>query len=117
MDKITIHRLKCLCRVGVPDWERKRRQRILLDIELRLNLSKAGRSDDLKRTVDYFTLSRKAKKTAEGREFYLLEALAEAVARELLKERRLMSVRVAADKKPKLMPDVEGVSVEIVRGR
>lgn len=116
MDSITLSGVACRVRIGVPDRERKTPQKILIDIALRLDLRKAGRTDDVKDTVDYAALERGVRALAETGEVHLLEHLAEAVAGLMLQsDRRIRSARVTVHKKPKTMPKAADVAVEVYR--
>lgn len=97
-DLIYIRGLVAWCRIGVEKTERTRRQRIVIDLELSVDLRAAGLSDDLEDTVDYGTLRRRVLEAAEGREYRLVERLAEVIAEACLQEARVRSVRVAVEK-------------------
>ena len=83
-DTIHINGIQLGCRVGVPAWERRKRQPISLDLTLEADLLKAGLSDDLRDAVDYQEVERRARTAAEGTAFKLLERLAEEVAQAVL---------------------------------
>ncbi len=53
MDRIAIEDLEVFARVGVPDAERARPQRLLLTLFLSLDVAAAALADDLTRTIDY----------------------------------------------------------------
>ena len=55
-----------------------------MDVELALNLQPAGLSDDLGQTVDYSRVFETCRQIVESTRFNLVEALAEAIAHELL---------------------------------
>jgi len=99
----------------VPAAERAKRQKILLDIELGLDLRKAGRSDRVEQTVDYAAVAREVKKLAEGRPFVLAEAIAESAAGLLLKKFRVRTVTVRVRKFS--VPGTKSVGVEISRSK
>ena len=104
--------------VGVPDAERRVPQTLKIDVELFTDLFPAGRSDTPGLAVDYWEAEKLVRQTAVGREYKLIEAVAEAVALALLKRfKAVKSVRVRVNKKPRVMPKTDVVSVEIVRRR
>ncbi len=84
MDKILIEGLECMAHVGVPEEERGREQRVSVDIELVLDLKPAGTSDQFEKTVDYAAVAQIVREMTEKKQFCLVEALAEAVAGELM---------------------------------
>jgi dihydroneopterin aldolase len=55
-----------------------------VDVELTLNLQPAGLSDELGSTVDYGAVYDACRQIVESTRFNLIEALAEAIAHELL---------------------------------
>ena len=80
-DHITISDLAVVCVIGVDGWERRLRQTLLVDVSLRLDLARAGASDDLSATVDYRGLCGRIVDEMSGTRYQLLEAFAEHVAR------------------------------------
>ncbi|SDM50322.1 dihydroneopterin aldolase [Methylobacterium phyllostachyos] len=94
-------------------------QRFYISLEARLDLSEAGRSDDVAGTVSYADLTQIAVEIATERRFKLIEALAEAIAAAILDRfARLEAIAVRIDKPSAPVPAIlEGVSIEIVRSR
>ena len=114
-DRILIEGLICRAHVGVPSAERRKRQKILIDLALALDLRKAGRSDRVELTVDYAAVAREVKKLAEGRPFVLAEAIAEAAADRVLERFKVDQVTVRVRKFS--VPGTARVGVEITRSR
>ena len=112
-DRIRIEGLVCRARVGVPEGERRKRQKILIDLELETDLRRAGRSDDFKETVDYAAVSREVKRLAEGKSFRLVEAIAESAAGCVLTKFKVKRVMVRVRKFS--VPGTKSVGVEVVR--
>ena len=63
--------------------EQERPQPFEVDVELGLDLSAAGGSDDLAATVDYAVVFSCAQRVVTGRRYHLLERLATAIAEEI----------------------------------
>lgn len=105
-------------RHGVLASERELGQRFVVDLEIRLDLRRAGVSDDLTETVDYSEVHHRVREVVEGGPFDLIEAVAERIATSVLESHpRIEAVRVKVSK-----PDVRlegtvlgGSAVEIVR--
>ena len=112
-DKITIHDLTLSCIIGTFPEERTRRQPIEVTIELCVDLRKAGASDNLDDTVDYFALTHSVREMAENSAFQLLEALGEKIAELALRDRRVRSVCVRLEK-PEALSGARAV-VELLR--
>ena len=71
-------------RHGYYDHELLEPQPFEVDVELVLNLQPAGVDDDLGKSVDYGAVYEAVRQIVESTSFRLLEALAEAISRELL---------------------------------
>ncbi len=69
---------------GVYEEEQQNPQPFEVDVELALNLQPAGLSDDLERTIDYSRVFDTCRQIVESTRFNLIEALAEAIAQEIL---------------------------------
>ncbi len=69
---------------GVYAEEQQTPQPFEVDVELRLNLQPAGLSDDIGQTVDYSRVFDTCRQIVESTRFNLIEALAEAIAHEIL---------------------------------
>ena len=113
MDKILIKALECMAHIGVPAAERRRKQRILLDLVLELDLKKAGRQDRVEATLDYAAVTAEVQRIVRQKSFRLVEALAEQTAEMILKKFQPDSVTVRVRKFS--VPGARSVGVEIVR--
>ncbi|CAO4164522.1 dihydroneopterin aldolase [Methylorubrum populi] len=118
-DRILVHRLAVFARHGVLPEEERLGQRFYISLDCRLDLSEAGRSDDVAATVSYADLSQIALDIATNRRFALIEALAEAIATTCLATfPRLETIAVRIDKPSAPIPAVlDYAAIEIVRGR
>ncbi|MBM4029853.1 MAG: dihydroneopterin aldolase [Planctomycetes bacterium] len=116
LDRVFIRDLALRCTVGVDELERRERQGILVQITLYTDLRKAGRTDALEDTIDYRALKKRILHLAEQTRFYLIEALAQSIADECLRDERVAQVEVAVEK-PGALRFARTVGVSIVRGR
>ncbi len=115
-DSLEIRGMDVSFRVGVPDEERRRPQRLKLDISMILPFQEAADSDDLMKTVDYAWLRESLMDWAADREWRLIEKLVEDLAREILSITELPSqVTVAVEKY--ILPNTACVRAEITRTR
>lgn len=94
MDKILIEGISVNAIIGTLAHERVRRQNLLIDIEISLDLKKAAATDDLFQSVDYSEIERRTVEIAETSSFKLLEALAGAVGNMLLSYELVQCARV-----------------------
>lgn len=83
-DRIVLHDMVFQGRHGVMPEEQTTAQRFEVDLELLLNLHPAGVEDDLARTVDYAAVYETCRQIVESTTYHLIEALAEAIAHEVL---------------------------------
>ena len=119
-DRILLEGMIFHGRHGTLPAERELGQPFVVDIELRLDLQRAGLSDDLTRTVDYSEVHRRAKEIVEGPPVNLTETVAERIAGAIMEnylEVEAVRVRVA---KPDVRLDntvLIASAVEIVRRR
>ncbi len=79
-DRIELRGLRILGTHGVLPEERERPQPFEVDIDLEVDLLRAGRSDDLADTIDYGTVAEAVAAAVAGPHVDLLEALAERIA-------------------------------------
>lgn len=115
-DRILIHGIQFYGYHGVHEEERKLGQRFLVDVELGLDLTKAGRSDDLAASADYERVHALVVDIGTREQCRLLEALATRIASAILEQCPVRQVTVRVMKpSPPLPGIVGGVSVEITR--
>jgi dihydroneopterin aldolase len=86
MDVIRLKEITVFPRLGVGEFEKEWVQKVTLDVEMHLDLDAAGRSDDLRRTVDYQRVYEVVRQVSEEREYHLIEALARRIG-ETIRER------------------------------
>lgn len=112
-DHIRIHDLEVWAHVGVPDEERAHQQKLLVSLDLHVDLSESAKTDDVSLTVNYFTVAQRVKAFAAEQPRKLLERLAQEIAADLLSTFPLKKIEVEIKKF--ILPDAEYVSVKIER--
>lgn len=119
-DKILLEAMTFSGRHGTLDAERDLGQPFVVDVELRLDLSRAGTSDDLTKTVDYSEVHRRAKEIVEGEPVNLTETLAERIAAAALEDHPMVEAVKVKVAKPHVRLGgtvLGGSAVEVVRER
>ncbi|MCZ8182233.1 MAG: dihydroneopterin aldolase [Beijerinckiaceae bacterium] len=118
-DVIRLSRIGIFAYHGVYEEEGRLGQRFYLTLELGLDLGPAGRSDDLNQTVSYADIATRVQEIAVSQRFQIIEALAEAIAGDLLANfPRLREVAVTVEKPhAAVMAILETLSVTIHRVR
>jgi dihydroneopterin aldolase len=116
MDRILIRDLRVDTRIGVTDEERAALQPVYINIELSVDATRAGDSDDISDTVDYGAVALAVAELARGSENKLLEHLGSQIASLLAGIRGVLGVTVEiAKKQPPVPEDVGAVAVRIER--
>ncbi len=116
MDKILIEGIEARAVIGVHPWERKIRQRLVIDLELHAGLSTPGRSDDIADTISYGDIARLVTIFVEDSSFFLIEALAEALSAEILREARIDGLTIKVSK-PGAVKNAANIAVVLERTR
>lgn len=80
-DTIQLRGLRVLGCHGVLEEEHRRAQPFEIDLDLEVDLSRAGRSDALADTVDYGSVADSVRRVVEGEHSDLIEHLADRIAR------------------------------------
>lgn len=118
MDIIRIDGLEVDCIVGLHPAERRREQRISIDLALQLDLSKAGATGRISDTWDYDEIADGVTELLRFREYNLIEVAATEIAAMLLGLRdELENVNVRIDKPGALPGRARAASIEITRDR
>ncbi len=116
MDQIVIKNLTGRGIVGVNEWERDKKQEIVLNVVLFVDLHDAGLSDNVGDSVNYRTVAKKLLNHVETAKRYTVEALATDLARLCLEEQGVHRVRIQLEK-PGAVRFSSSVGVEIERTR
>ena len=100
--------------IGVHAHERRRRQIVVMDLDIELAACRAGASDRLADTVDYAAVAEDLRRCLAQKSYLLLERLAQFVAERILARFGARRVVVQVFKHG-VLPDVQGVGVRIER--
>ena len=83
-DTVFLEGLRCYGYHGVNPEERALGQRFVVDVALEADLRQAGETDDLAWTISYRAVAKRVRVIVEGPPRELIEAVAEAIATDLL---------------------------------
>jgi dihydroneopterin aldolase len=83
-DWVSLRGLEFKATLGVLEWEQQTSQRVVIDVDLRLSLTRAGDDDELAASVDYAQVADQLKFLVQEGRFRLLESIALAGCRLLL---------------------------------
>ena len=107
-DRIIVGGIKFHAYLGLTRLERQVGVRCSIDVELRVDLEKAARTDNLVDTIDYREIHALAINLGrDGRSFHLIEALAANIAEEIL--RRFKTVEEVTVRVRKETPVLDGI--------
>jgi dihydroneopterin aldolase len=115
MDTIYLHGLTVDAVIGIWEWERKIRQKVVIDIDMDADIRKAAASDSVEDTLNYKLVAKRVIHLAETSGFQLVETLAERVAEIVRNEFDVPWVRVKINK-PGAIRGSRDVGVIIERG-
>ncbi len=112
-DEIRIEELELRARVGVPDEERARPQRLTVSLILQPPGNFGDLGDDLSRTVDYAAVCEELRRFVADRQDRLIETLAHEMAEHLLRTCDL--ARVELELRKFILPETRFVAVRVAR--
>ncbi|MGR9053363.1 MAG: dihydroneopterin aldolase [Gammaproteobacteria bacterium] len=99
MDIIFLGGLEIETIIGIYDWERITKQKVILDIEMAYDIAKAAETDDIAYTLDYKTVSKRIISFVQTSEFYLVEKLIVEIADIIRNEFGVCWVKITLNKK------------------
>lgn len=115
-DRVLIEGLTILTIIGVYDWEKTIKQKLVLDLEMQWDNISAGKSDDVSLCLDYFQVSQSITSFVESHKFELIECVAEQVAELIIQQFSVKWLKVKVSK-PGAIANAKNVAVIIERSR
>lgn len=116
MDKVIVKQLELQTIIGLFPWEREVRQRVLVDLEMAVDVAKASQTDDLEFVVNYAEVCERVTVLADKGKFKLLETFVERIAEMVLRDFDVSWIKVTVNKTD-VIPQVSSVGVQIERSR
>jgi dihydroneopterin aldolase len=115
-DRIFLRGLAIDCTIGFIDWERRVKQRVVIDLEMSIDCRTAARRDDVTDTLNYKTVAKRLIAFVQESSFNLVETLVERIASVILLEFGVAWVRVTLSKPGAIRGSREvGVTIERTR--
>lgn len=115
-DRVLIEGLTILTTIGVYDWEKTIKQKLVLDLEMAWDNQPAGKSDDVSLCLNYFLVSQAITTLIETTQFELIESVAERVAELIIQQFSVNWLRVKVSK-PNAVVNASNVAVVIERSK
>lgn len=114
MDVVFIEGLRVSCVIGVFDWERHIEQDLVIDVEVRTDVTATAGADDISGGINYAELAEEITTHTRAAQRFTVEAVAEDVAALALRRPAALGVRVRVTK-PGAVPTAAGVGVVVER--
>lgn len=115
-DKIFLEGLEIRCIIGTLPCERKKKQKVVINLEFPAPIKAAARQDDLRKALNYQKIAERTTTFVSKSRFYLIETLADRLASLLLKEFPLKNLSLKISK-PGAIRNAKNVGVRIERKR
>lgn len=115
-DIVFLRGLEIECIIGFIDWERRIKQKVVIDLELPIDCARAAVSDDVVDTLDYMSVASRVREFVGQSEFMLVETMAHRLALLLLEEFGMEWLRLSINK-PGAVRGSRDVGVSIERRR
>ena len=115
-DIIFINELTVETTIGVYEWEKAIKQKLVFNIELFTDTSISGASDNVDDTIDYALLSEDIINFVSSNKFELIELVAEKVSAIALNIDKVTKVKLTVNK-PKAVAAAKTVGVCIERSK
>ena len=116
MDTIFLSGLTTECIIGIWDWERRVRQKVIVDIEMAADIRRAAATDHIDDTLDYKRVSKRLLQFIGDSQFQLVETLTERIAEIVVREFGVTWVRVRLNKQGAIR-GARDVGIQIERRR
>lgn len=98
MDVIFLSGLTTECIIGIWDWERRVKQKVVIDLEMGADIRRAAASDVIEDTLDYKRVAKRLLTFVSESEFQLVETLTDRIAEIVVTEFDVPWVRVRLNK-------------------
>lgn len=97
-DKIFLRALEVDAVIGIWDWERTIKQKVIIDLEMAADIRRAASTDSIEDTLDYKGVAKRIIGFVGDSSFQLVETLAERIAKIVVTEFDVPWVRVSVNK-------------------
>jgi dihydroneopterin aldolase/D-erythro-7,8-dihydroneopterin triphosphate epimerase len=116
LDEIRINGLFLRTIIGINHDEREQKQDVRINLVLGVDTRPAAASDNIDDAVNYRTITKQVVDMVESSRFFLVERMAEAIAKLCLLEPRVAWVKVSIEK-PAALRFARSVGIAIKRSR
>lgn len=114
MDKLFIHGLKVLAKVGILPHEKTCVQPVVIDFQCHIDAHKIAFDDDIAKTLNYVEVRDEIAAYLDTHRFQLVETLAHRLAENLINRFGLTGLQLKVTK-PSAIPESDGTGILITR--
>jgi dihydroneopterin aldolase len=114
MDKIFLNRLNIDAVIGIWEWERSFKQTVRIDLEIGTDARAVAVTDSIEGALDYRDVAKRLIAFVGSSAFFMVETLAESVAKIIITEFEVPWVKVSVGK-PGAVRGSENVGIIIER--
>lgn len=111
MGRIKIKRLLLRAIIGFQEWERKKKQDVLINIEIDYNSVSAEKTDQVQNAIDYKALTKRIISEVESSDYFLIESLTSHILDIIMEDTRITAATVFVEK-PGALRFAESVGFE-----
>ena len=115
MDRVFVEGLRVETIIGIHPWEREVRQRLVVQLEVAVDVAAVAATDNIDLTIDYSALADRVRGFIRDGRYRLLETLAEETAAMIQQEFGVSWLRLKVGK-PGAVITASEVGVQIERG-
>jgi len=116
LHQIIIDQLEIDTVIGVYDWEREQAQKLIFDLVLTTDLSKAMESDNVEDTVDYAKVAELIENLTKAHQPELLERFADIVLQHIFATFAVEAIQLKITK-PDILAQAKSVGIQVYRER
>lgn len=110
--RFVISQINVICSIGIHDFERAKKQRITVDLEVLLSTNKEPQADTIEQALNYDTIREMVIEIATSRHFDLQETLARTIFDAVLALSTVDALMVRTAK-PDVYEDVKSVAYQL----
>lgn len=114
--EIKIKNLALRTVIGFNEWEREKKQDVVINALIEIDITEAAKTDSVDDSMDYKTITKKIIAEVEQSNFHLLEKLADSVLGIIMQNARVLKATVEVDK-PHSLRFTESVSATVSENR
>jgi len=106
---VFLEEIEVICSIGLHDFERAEKQRVLIDVELRLESDREPTADNVAETLNYDDVRDAVLRIAQARHYDLQETLARTLFDHIRRMRDVSGVMIRTQK-PDVYPNCKTVA-------